>query len=273
MPRERSPNRDKAYEIYKEHNGDIKNREISKILNISEKTISGWKSKDNWSYKMNGVLQKKIQSTLKKKANKKSDKKEPIAEEVKELIDNDELTDKQRLFCIYYIRCFNATKAYQKAYKCSHESAMSAGSRLLRKQNVQEEIKKLKQSKLNREMLKEEDIFQKYMDIAFADITDYVEFGRKDVPALDKEGKMSFIQVDYCNIKNSSEIDGTIVSGITQGKYGTEVRLEDRMKALKWLADHMDLATVEQRVNIEKIKADIELTKAKEKEVNSKSIL
>lgn len=59
MARVRSPDRDKAFEIYKEHNGNIENREIARILNISEKTIGGWKCKDSWKEKLNGVLQKK----------------------------------------------------------------------------------------------------------------------------------------------------------------------------------------------------------------------
>ena len=70
MARVRSPNRDKAFEIYKESNGDIANREIAKILDISEKTISGWKVKDKWNKKLNGVLQKEIQSTPKEKRKK-----------------------------------------------------------------------------------------------------------------------------------------------------------------------------------------------------------
>lgn len=70
MARVRSPNRDKAFEIYKEYNGNIANREIAKILDISEKTISGWKAKDKWNEKLNGVLQKEIRSTPKEKRNK-----------------------------------------------------------------------------------------------------------------------------------------------------------------------------------------------------------
>ena len=57
MARVRSPNRDKAFEIYKESNGNIQNREIAKLLEVSEKTISGWKVKDKWNEKLNGVLQ------------------------------------------------------------------------------------------------------------------------------------------------------------------------------------------------------------------------
>ena len=104
-------------------------------------------------------------------------KESPVAHEVESVMKNTELTDKQQLFCIYYIRCFNATKAYQKAYGCNYTTAMSEGSKHLRNPKIKEEIFRLKQERLNREFLSESDIFQKYMDIAFADITDYVEFG------------------------------------------------------------------------------------------------
>lgn len=68
MARQRSPDRNKAYEIFKEHNGDITNRKISELLSTSEKTVSektvgGWKSKDGWIDKLNGVLHKNERST------------------------------------------------------------------------------------------------------------------------------------------------------------------------------------------------------------------
>lgn len=66
MPRERSPNRDKAFEIYKEHGSKIENRRIAEMMNIPEKTISGWKCKDKWDEQLNGVLQTKERSTPKK---------------------------------------------------------------------------------------------------------------------------------------------------------------------------------------------------------------
>ncbi|WP_144609631.1 phage terminase small subunit [Bacillus cereus] len=71
MARQRSPDRNKAYEIFKEHNGDITNRKIAKLLSTSEKTVSektvgGWKSKDGWIDKLNGVLHKNERSTPKK---------------------------------------------------------------------------------------------------------------------------------------------------------------------------------------------------------------
>ncbi|HDR6820840.1 TPA: terminase [Bacillus thuringiensis] len=71
MARQRSPDRNKAYEIFKEHNGDITNRKISELLSTSEKTVSektvgGWKYKDGWIDKLNGVLHKNERSTPKK---------------------------------------------------------------------------------------------------------------------------------------------------------------------------------------------------------------
>lgn len=68
MARVRDLNRDKAFEIYKEHNGDITNRAIAEKLGVPEKTIGSWKSKskDNWNEKLNGVLQTDERSTPKK---------------------------------------------------------------------------------------------------------------------------------------------------------------------------------------------------------------
>lgn len=57
MARVRSPNRDKAFEIYKESNGSIDLVEIAKILNISPGTVRGWKNKDAWEEKLNGTFQ------------------------------------------------------------------------------------------------------------------------------------------------------------------------------------------------------------------------
>jgi len=67
MGRERSPERDKAFEIYKEHGGKITNRKIAEILQLPERTIGGWKCKDKWEQKLNGVLQTSKWSTPKKK--------------------------------------------------------------------------------------------------------------------------------------------------------------------------------------------------------------
>lgn len=62
MPRERSPKRAKAFEIYRQHGGNIENRRIAEMLEISEKTVGGWKCKDDWVSKLNGVRQPRKRS-------------------------------------------------------------------------------------------------------------------------------------------------------------------------------------------------------------------
>lgn len=188
-------------------------------------------------------------------------------DEITEVMENSELTDKQKLFCIYYVRCFNATKAYQKAYNCNYETAIRCGSRMLRNVEVKNEIHNLKQNRLNREFLSEEDIFQMYMDIAFADITDYVSFGRETVEVMgafgpvqvknEKTGKKEILkrEINTVRFKESDSVDGRLISEIKQGKDGASIKLADRMKALQWLSDHMDLATEEQKARIGVLKA------------------
>ena len=48
MARARDPNRDKAFEMYKQNNGNITNRKIGEVLGVPEKTISAWKCRDKW---------------------------------------------------------------------------------------------------------------------------------------------------------------------------------------------------------------------------------
>lgn len=245
MPRIRDPNRDKAFEIYKKHSGNIDLVEIASQLSVPPGTVRGWKAKDKWEQQLNGTLQTNTERSKRKKQNVKQDKVEP---EIQQL-DKSELTDKQKLFCIYQVKYFNATKAYQKAYGCSYDVANAEGYKLLVNPRIKAEVQRLKQAKLNRAMLGEDDIFQKMIDIAFADITDYVKFGKKEVEVgKTKKGKPIIVKVNYTDFRESDEVDGTLISEVKQGKDGISVKLHDKMKALQWLADRMDLLSTEDQI-------------------------
>lgn len=71
--------------------------------------------------KENVVLQNKKCSTTKEKIVKKE-----VKEEIIETLVDSELTDKQRLFCIYYMQSFNATQSAIKA-GYSRETAKEIG--------------------------------------------------------------------------------------------------------------------------------------------------
>lgn len=236
MPKAKDARADKAFEMYKQ---GLKLIEIANQLGIAEGTVRSWKNRYKWDDGGNATLRKKEKkecNVAKESKRAKRAKKEPVAHEVEAVIQNTDLTDKQQLFCIYYIRCFNATKAYQKAYNVDYATAASIGYRMLENDGVKKEILRLKQDRLNREFLSESDIFQKYMDIAFADMMDFVD-----------------IHGGIVSVRH--EIDGSIVSEVSNTQSGIKIKLADRMKALQWLSDHMDLATDKQRAEIALLKS------------------
>lgn len=257
MPKVKDARADKAFEMYKQ---GLKLVEIANQLGVAEGTVRSWKNRYKWAGD-NATLQRSKRNVAKNSKTLIKNKESPVAHEVESVMKNTELTDKQQLFCIYYIRCFNATKAYQKAYGCNYTTGMSEGSKHLRNPKIKEEIFRLKQERLNREFLSESDIFQKYMDIAFADITDYVEFGNGSFndPETGEEVSYSFV-----NLKDSKTVDGTIVSEVSKGREGAKIKLADRMKALQWLTDHMDLATDKQKAEIALLRAKVQTDDSEE---------
>jgi len=267
MAKTRSPDWGKIKKEYIKLNGDVKLKEFAEKHGVKYSTLRSRKNREKWDngIKKNvatkGATQQKNVATEDKI---KKINKEPIAEEVKEVLGNTELTDKQRLFCVYYIKYFNATKAYQKAYECDYITANTNGPRLLVNARIKREIQRLKEGKLNRVMLSEDDIFQKYIDIAFSDISDYVEFGQKEmIVDKDEEGNPVMIEVNYVDFKDSNEVDGTLISEVSQGKNGVSVKLQDKMKALQWLSDRLDLLPTETRIKVDNEKAKVKIAQGK----------
>lgn len=226
--------------------------DIAARLDVPAGTVRRWKSAYGWASE--------------RSEGKTNVRNEPPPE-VASVIKNPHLTDKQRLFCLYYARSFNATRSYQRAYESSYAVANAEGSALLVNPNVRAEITRLKQLRYGKALLEPGDIFQKYMDIAFADITDYVDFGQEEVPVMAAYGpvtiedpstgeKVPLTQtVNTVRAHASEEVDGSLLSEVSQGKSGFKLKLADRMKALEWLAGHMDLATEEQRARIDRLRA------------------
>lgn len=255
MSRARSPNRDKAFEIYKQHNGEILLKDIATQLDVSESTVRSWKNRYKWDDEISATSQKNKCNVANKKVIKEN--KETHTKKLKKIENSlsDELTEKQRLFCIYYIENFNATKAYQKAYDCDYQTAMSNASRMLRNAKVKQEIDRLtneclEEQEINSKLLSKR-IFQKYIDIAFADITDYITFGKQE-----REGEFGPYTVNYVDLKDSNNVDGSLISEVSQGKDGIKIKLQDKMKALQWLSDRTDMLSDKDRY-----KLDLEITK------------
>lgn len=269
------------YELAEEDyiNG-MKYKEIAEKYNVSINTVKSWKTRYKWCKDKKGMhtKSKKVCTQNKKSAGAKKNNecgiKEPIADEVKEVMNNEELTDKQRLFCVVYAKCLNATKSYQKIYRCKYETAMVEGCKLLRNPKVKAQLDKLIESDLNYEFL-QRSIIQKYKDIAFADINDYIEYGTEYEPQfdengnvkLDENGEMVTKSKSYVLLNNSVKTDGTLISEISAGNTGVRIKLADRMKALEELKKMRSLLTEDEKKTLdiqckklqnEKIKKDIE---------------
>lgn len=261
MPRARSPERDLAYQLWLDSGKQKKLKEIATELGVSEDLVSKWKRQDKWSES----------PTNKNPTNPTIKRAKKTAERIEK---NQELTDQQKLFCIYFSKTFNATSAYQKAYGCSYAAAMSSGSELLRNPKVKAEIQRLKQERYTQALLSPEDIFQRYMDIAFADMGDYLSWGQEEEPVISQFGpvtipnpetgeKETLMQtVNVVRLRESRDVDTTLIGEVKQGRDGVTVKLPDRMKALDWLASHMDMATPEQKAKTDKLIAETERLKA-----------
>lgn len=234
-----------------------KYREISEITGIKESSIKSLASRI-WK-------KEKLQPNKKKVATKVAvadrDKGPPetelLPEEI-ETLNNEELTEKQRLFCLYYSKSFNATSAYKKAYDCSYQTAMCEGSKTLGNPKIKDEIMRLKKERYARSMLTKEDIFQKYMDIAFADITDFLEFGSDQIDTDSGD----VVSKNFVHFRHHTAVDGTLIGEVKQGKDGASIKLPDRMKALQWLSDHMGWATDLQKAQLEQLRAQTDKLKA-----------
>ncbi|CAI3658705.1 phage terminase small subunit [Clostridium neonatale] len=135
---------------------------------------------------------------------------------------------------------------------------MVNGPRLLGNARVKEQINKLNAIEFNKEFIRKS-VLQKYIDIAFADITEYIKFGQRDEPVIDKDGNPAldengFIKTEsysYVELGESSQVDGTLINEIAQGKGGIKIKLADKMKALDVLNRYSNLLSDEEKVKLE----------------------
>lgn len=218
--------------------------------NLKLGTLKSRKSREGWS---RGSPKK--DATKVKKGATLSKRVQPKKTEFEPVVESENLTDKQRLFCIYYIKYFNATKAYLKAYECAYSTAMVNGHGLLRNTKVSKEIDRLKAEQTSELKIEARTVLQKYIDIALADITDFATFGQKEQQVMtmygplfekDKHGKIDKDKpvmeiVNYLDFKDSLEVDGTIITEVSNGRNGPTVKLADKMKALDFLTKYLEM--------------------------------
>ena len=262
---------DKAYELFK---SGMSLAEIAIELEVSAGTVRSWKSRYKWDGDPGTQRTAKRRSAKKKEAqHDATEEKKAVENMLQPLFDNKNLTDQQKLFCLYFVKSFNAAQSYMKAYPgVAYSTAQPRGSRLLGNPKIRLEIERLKKERMTQQYLEAPDIFQKYMDIAFSDIGDYFVWGREWQPYLDK-GKPVVIQgldgqptisgrdVNVVKLREADSVDTSLVTEIKHGKDSFSIKLLDKQKALDWLAEHIGMATDEQKARIELIKTQTDKIK------------
>lgn len=139
------------------------------------------------------------------------------------------MTEKQKIFADEYLIDLNATRAYRKAYPSvkRDETAAQAGSRMLRNVKVAAYIQERMQERQKRTEITQDRVLQELAAIAFAKATDYAE-----------------VKDECVKVKNTKELDEQqirAIAGIKEGKFGIEVKLNDKEKALELLGRHLGM--------------------------------
>jgi phage terminase small subunit len=256
-------------------------KQLSEKYSVKEGTIKSWASREGWvkgntqSKRDEGnkqpQLKKKVKVATKnnikkdatsKDATKKSKKGKVAVKDASSSSKNKfqiqsyiepekpkELTEKEKLFCFYFARTLNATQSYLKAFECNYQTANKEACKLMVIPGIRAEIDRLKEIKYQSIMLNVDDIVEKHMRAAFAEITDYVEFGRTEIITGVTKQKVINLQtgkeeerefpifktVNDVRFKESSEVDGSLISEVKVGKDGASIKLLDPQKSMDWL--------------------------------------
>ena len=139
------------------------------------------------------------------------------------------MTEKQKIFADEYLIDLNATRAYKVAYPRvkNDETAAAAAARLLKNVKVVMYIEKRMQDRQKRTEVTQDRVIEELAAIAFARATDFAQIVNGNVVLTDTS--------------NLSEDQIKAIAGIKEGKFGIELKLNDKEKALELLGRHLGM--------------------------------
>ncbi len=206
---------------------DITMAELANKHKVKPSTLRSRKNREDWQRDATDNATQRSSKTLQRDATQKKPKM---------VIANDELTEQQKMFCIYYLQSFNATKAYRQAYPgVTYDTASVEGHRHLRNPKIKIELTKLKAELQQDIHINTKDLLNELAKQAKADINDFVEYGQEI--ATDDDGN-DYIR-SYMRFKDMDEVDGTMIDNIKLGRDGVSVQLPNKQKAIELLLKHL----------------------------------
>lgn len=200
----------------------MKYKDIATKYGVSEATVKSWKTRYGWIRKKKRKVHTKAHTKSNAETIEGGDAENRKKEELRIIYADDELNDKQKQFCVFLHKKHNITKAYMCAYGVDYATAAAAGSRLLKNVKIRAYLEMLKNERQNMMCFDEEDLVQRYMDIAFADVG--------DVAIFTNDG-----------IRLRENFDPTTVKKIKQTKHGYEIEMMDAFKAMEWLDKYFEV--------------------------------
>lgn len=223
-------------EAEKDYINGMTYKEIALKYNVSENTVKSWKKRHGWVRVKKKKPSQNVHTKKQKVASKKGAQKK---QEEDVLEETGELSEKMQQFCVFYVKCFNGTKAYQKAYGVDYASAAAGASRLLKNVKIKNYIRELKSQRASIALFDKEDLVQRYMDIMYIDVHEFVNVSESGI-----------------GLRIKPDFDGTLVNQIKQTQNGIDIKLPDRMKAMEWLDRYFEVNPQAQRKKeYEKLKA------------------
>lgn len=211
----------------------MKYKDIAEKYGVTVNTVKSWKQRYNWTRESTEKKTNVCTQTEKGMHTKKSmhtEEKTNPEESDFEYVDDDGLTDKQRLFCYYYMQSFNAAQAAIKA-GYSIGFARSHVYKMIANDSIKFFLNKLKQEQKEEFLISQERILNRHSQIAFSDMNDFINSDGT------LKGYTDGTLIKKITIKSSkTEMEGSYKENST-----VSIELEDRKDSLKFLTKYLGL--------------------------------
>lgn len=137
------------------------------------------------------------------------------------------LTERQKRFCDEYLIDLNATQAAIRA-GYSKKTAKVIGSENLTKPDIAARIEKRRAAQIKRTEITADRVLLELARIAFVDGSAFA--------TITARGKVKFTPTD--ELTNDQR---AVIAGVKKGKFGTEIKTNDKVRALELLGKHLGL--------------------------------
>ena len=140
------------------------------------------------------------------------------------------MTERQKRFADEYLIDLNATRAYKAAYPSvkKDEAARVNGCRMLTNANIQAYIAERQRDRQERTEITQDMVVRELAAVAFADVTEIVEIDDRGIVCIKPTADLT-------------EDQRRAIAGIKETKFGTEIKMNDKLAALELLGRHLGM--------------------------------